>query len=165
MSSKDIFIRGLHIVQALLGAYGATVSFVAINNLLQYEETAKKLAEWSDTAAHELHKTRTTQATGAIAIFASLIASLTLAVAPHALLKIVRVGISPVLLVAILFARAHIKNYWAPKDGKTVGVRIPLPKMEQYNEAQRQTQKLLKVLEYLEYSWVAASFVNGMLGA
>lgn len=48
MDSKEIFIRGLHVVQALVGAYGGAVSIVAINNLLQYEETAKKLAEWSD---------------------------------------------------------------------------------------------------------------------
>lgn len=69
------------------------------------------------------------------------------------------------MLVGVLFARAHIKNYWAPSDGKTVGPRVPLPNMGDYNEAQRKTQDLLKVLEYLEYSWVAASFVNGMLAS
>lgn len=36
--------------------------------------------------------------------------------------------------------------------------------MEEYNEAERRTENLLKVLEYLEYSWVAASFINAMLG-
>lgn len=64
----------------------------------------------------------------------------------------------------MLFARGHIKNYWAPGDGKTVGTRIPLPNMEDYNEAQRRTQELLKTLEYLEYGWVGCSFVAGMLG-
>jgi hypothetical protein len=68
---------------------------------------------------------------------------------------------SPALLVLVLGARGHIKNYWTPRDGKNA-TRIPLPKMHDYNEAARQTEKLLQVLEYLEYSWVLTSFINGM---
>lgn len=77
--------------------------------------------------------------------------------------KWIHIGLSPALLVLVLLARGHIKNYWAPSDGKTVGVRIPLPKMQEYNVAQRQTENLLKILEWLEYSWVATAFINGML--
>ena len=68
------------------------------------------------------------------------------------------------MLVAVLVARNHIKNYWAPQDGKTVGVRIPLPNMGDYNEAQKKTEQLLEVLEWLEYSWVLTSFVAGIVG-
>lgn len=82
---------------------------------------------------------------------------------PETLPKIMRLATSPALLILVLFARGHIKNYWAPKDGKN-STRVPLPKMGDYNEAERQTEKLLKVLEYLEYSWVLTSFVNGMIG-
>lgn len=67
------------------------------------------------------------------------------------------------MLVVVLFARNHIKSYWAPKDGKNI-TRIPLPKMEDYNEAERRTENLLEVLQYLEYSWVIAALINGMIG-
>lgn len=77
--------------------------------------------------------------------------------------KWVHIGLSPALLLLVLFARGHIKNYWAPSDGKTVGLRIPLPKLGEYNVAQKQTENLLQVLEWLEYSWVATAFINGML--
>lgn len=72
-------------------------------------------------------------------------------------------GISPVMLVGIIAARSHIKSYWAPTDGKN-STRVPLPKMQDYNEAECRTENLLQVLEYLEYSWVLTSFVHGMIG-
>jgi hypothetical protein len=75
------------------------------------------------------------------------------------------------MLVLVLFARGHIKNYWSPEGDKksdngkpTAGVRVPLPNMEDYNEALRKTEELLQILEYLEYSWVATSFISGMVG-
>jgi hypothetical protein len=71
---------------------------------------------------------------------------------------------SPALLIGVLLARGHIKNYWNPDDKKSVGTRIPLPNMEDYNEAQRKTEELLTTLEYLEYSWVASSLFAAMLG-
>lgn len=96
-------------------------------------------------------------------VLASLLASGTLAFLPGFLPKWIRIGLSPALLLLVLFARGHIKNYWAPTDGKTVGLRIPLPKMGEYNVAQKQTENLLKILEWLEYSWVTTAFINGML--
>lgn len=68
------------------------------------------------------------------------------------------------MLATVLLARGHIQNYWAPKDGKTVGTRVPLPRMEDYNEAQRATEELLQTLEWLEYSWVGTTFIAGMIG-
>lgn len=68
------------------------------------------------------------------------------------------------LLLSVLFAQRHVKSYWAPYDGKTAGPRIPLPSMEDYNEALRRTEALLDTLEHLEYGWVACSFVATMLG-
>ena len=67
------------------------------------------------------------------------------------------------MLVVTIAAREHVKRYWAPKDGKT-STRIPLPNMGDYNEAERRTENLLEIMEYLEYSWVAASFVHGLIG-
>ena len=71
------------------------------------------------------------------------------------------------MLVIVLLARGYIKSFWAPeKDrrGKDVGARIPLSNMEGYNEAVEKTESLLKILEYLEYSWLITSFVTGMVG-
>lgn len=180
--TATLYLQLMHVSQAVLCCYGAYQSYIAITNLRKYEETTKKLAKWSGTAEEQLHKTRTTQTSGALAvslsylpfrelihadapqILASLVGSVTLAAGGSYLPSWVRFGASPTLLVAVLFARGHIKNYWAPTDGKTVGTRIPLPNLEDYNEAQRKTEDLLQTLEYLEYGWVATSFVAGMIG-
>lgn len=61
-------MRLVHAGQVLLGSYAAYNSYIAITNLQTYEATSKKLAEWSDEAAKQLHKTRTTQAAGALAV-------------------------------------------------------------------------------------------------
>lgn len=72
------------------------------------------------------------------------------------------------MLVVVLGARRYIKNFWAPQQdsrGKAVGPKVPLlPSMEEYNLAVQKTEDLLKVLEYLEYSWLITSFVTGMVG-
>lgn len=73
-----------------------------------------------------------------------------------------------VMLLVVLLARGYIKNFWAPeKDekGDDKGVKVPpLPNMDDYNVAVRNTEDLLKVLEYLEYSWVTTSLVTGIVG-
>jgi cytochrome c-type biogenesis protein CcmH/NrfG len=62
------FMRIVHLGQALLSSYGALHSYLAVTNLQKYESTSEKLAEWSKDAANELHKTRTTQTTAALAV-------------------------------------------------------------------------------------------------
>lgn len=61
-------MRIIHLGQVFLSAYSAYHSYVAIANLQTYEETSKKLADWSTEAANQLSKTRSTQAAGAIAV-------------------------------------------------------------------------------------------------
>lgn len=58
----------IHTVQISLSAYSLYLDFISIRNLQGYEEKSKKAAEWSNTAAHQLHKTRTTQASGTGAV-------------------------------------------------------------------------------------------------
>lgn len=53
---------------ALLSLYAAQKSYIAITNLLQYEERTKKAARHFDKAADDLYKTRVTQASGAAAV-------------------------------------------------------------------------------------------------
>jgi hypothetical protein len=56
------------VLLGLLSAYGASVSYTAVTRLRAYEEKSEKAAEWSNTAAQRLYKTRTTQAGGAISV-------------------------------------------------------------------------------------------------
>lgn len=182
-------MRLVHLAQALLSGYGAYHSYRAITNLSTYEATTKKLAKWSDEVAHQLHKTRTTQATGAVTvrsnqssspqsqppelqltttikqILISTLTSLTLAFAPDSLPRSVVYASPPCLVIIVLLARSHLQNYWAPQDGKTVGqVKVDLPNMKEYNEAQRATEQVLQVLQWVEWSWVGASLGAGVVG-
>lgn len=72
------------------------------------------------------------------------------------------------MLLAVLFARGHIKNYWTPykdRQGKNSGYKVPaLPNLEDYQLAQTKTDDLLQVLEYLEYAWLGSCVVGGMVG-
>jgi hypothetical protein len=154
-----MFLQILHLAQAALAGYGAQQSYIAITNLRRYEETSKKLAKYSNEAERQLHKTRTTQTSGAVAVLLSFFLSLLLAVRGSSYNVLIRYLASPVMVAGVFFARTHIQEYWAGKDGKTVGKRVPLPKMEDYNDAQRKTEELLKVLEWLMFSWAATSLV------
>lgn len=53
---------------ALLSLYAAQKSYIAITNLQRYEERTEKAAKHLDKAAHDLYKTRVTQASGAAAV-------------------------------------------------------------------------------------------------
>ena len=71
------------------------------------------------------------------------------------------------MIVFVVAARYYIKNFWtSTRDsrGKDIGGRVPLPNMNDYNLAVRKTEDLLKVLEYLEYSWVLTTFTAGLVG-
>ncbi|GAB7365388.1 hypothetical protein MBLNU230_g6466t1 [Neophaeotheca triangularis] len=156
----------LHLPQAALSAWGLYLSAIAIVNLRKYEQTTKKAAEYSKTVEQELHKTQSTQTSGAIAVFLSLEAALILSsvgylLQPPAWLRYVG---SPFVLFAVSVARAHVAGYWAPQDGKNVGVRVPLPKMEAYNEAQKKTEDMLQVLQWLQWSWGVTSVAAGVVG-
>jgi hypothetical protein len=51
-----------------LSAYSLYLSYQNITRLQQYEEKSKKAAEWSNTAAQRLHKTRSTQTSGTVTV-------------------------------------------------------------------------------------------------
>jgi hypothetical protein len=97
-------------------------------------------------------------------ILLSTLASLTLAITPSSLPPVAVYAASPCLVIMVLLARGHVKNYWAPSDGKIVGFKVPLPNMGAYNDAQRATEKVLEVLQWIEWSWVGASLGAGMVG-
>ena len=66
--AASLLITSLHIGQSLVSLYGLAVSYFSITNLQRYEEKSEKAAKYSGTAEHQLHKTRTTQASGALSV-------------------------------------------------------------------------------------------------
>lgn len=63
-----VFVQLMHVCQVVLSTWGGYQSYIAVVNLQKYEETSEKLAKWSNEAARQLHKTRTTQTSGALAV-------------------------------------------------------------------------------------------------
>ncbi|KAI0467369.1 hypothetical protein F4859DRAFT_240086 [Xylaria cf. heliscus] len=153
-----MLLKLLHVAQIVIAAYGAMQCQVAISKLLEYEDAIKKLASISSEAERQLHKTRTTQASGAVAILASFVVSVLLASDGASYGFLVRYLASPVMALAVFAARAHLWHFWAGNGGKAVtSNKIPLPKMGAYNDALERTQNLLKTLGWLATSWVASS--------
>jgi hypothetical protein len=58
----------LHLAQGGLSAYSLFHAYISITNLQKWESTSEKAAQYSQTAAQELHKTRTTQTSGALTV-------------------------------------------------------------------------------------------------
>lgn len=102
----------------------------------------------------------TSDLTDIMQIFASIVGGSVLATIPERLPYWARFAVAPVLLLATVGARYHIKQFWGPQGG----TRVPLPKMGDFNHAQRKTKTVMDVLALLEYSWVATTFARGMLG-
>ncbi|TGJ78901.1 hypothetical protein E0Z10_g9862 [Xylaria hypoxylon] len=160
-----MLLKLIHLGQIVIAAYGAMQCQAAITKLLEYEDATKKLAKISSEAERQLHKTRTTQAAGAIAILVSFAVSVLLTTAGASRGMLVRYLASPVMALAVFAARAYLQDFWMGKGGKPVTAsKIPLPKMEGYNEALERTQKSLEVLGWLTISWAASSvlaFIEG----
>jgi hypothetical protein len=58
----------LHIAQAGLSGYSLFHAYNSISKLRQWEPATEKVAEYSEVAAKELHKTRTTQTAAAVTV-------------------------------------------------------------------------------------------------
>ncbi|KAE9365164.1 hypothetical protein N431DRAFT_549443 [Stipitochalara longipes BDJ] len=147
----------LHALQASFSAYTLYLSSISISNLQKYEETSKKAAKYSNIAEQQLHKTRTTQASGALSVLFSFICSTTLALYP---VFSGRVGLIGAILVAganvavLELARQHVDAFWKGK------AKVPLPGVGEYNDAISKTQEVKLNMAYLVASWVAV----GVLG-
>ncbi|KAF2502400.1 hypothetical protein BU16DRAFT_576413 [Lophium mytilinum] len=138
---------------SLVSAYGLYHSYQCIVKLRQYEEKSEKAAEYSNTAAEQLHKTRTTQGSAAISIIVSFLSSTALVFASPSTTTAVLA--SAVNLAATLAARVHVKNFW---DNKA-----KVPFTTGYNEAISGTAELVKVLGILGGVW-AVELVGAGLG-
>jgi hypothetical protein len=69
------FITVLYGSQALFSLYNLSLCIISITNLRGYEATSKKAAQYSQAAADELNKTRTTQASALLAVGSPLLKS------------------------------------------------------------------------------------------
>ncbi|KAI1140882.1 hypothetical protein F5Y05DRAFT_375368 [Hypoxylon sp. FL0543] len=148
-----MLLRVFHLAQAALAAYGGNQSYIAITNLRKYDKASEKLAKYSSEAERQRQKTYDTQATGVVALLLSFFMSLLFALHGSVYGIILRYLPPVVTIVGIGFAREHIRDFWA---GKTPGLKGALPKMGDYEEAERRTHELLSVLDKLMFSWVAA---------
>jgi hypothetical protein len=63
----------LHAAQAAYSGWNLYLASISISNLQKYEKTSEKAAQYSNNAADQLYKTRTTQASLALSVCPFLI--------------------------------------------------------------------------------------------
>ena len=66
--AMSVILEMYHAIQACVSALAALLSVMAIYSLNQWEPQAETASRYSTTASKQLHKTRTTQASGALAV-------------------------------------------------------------------------------------------------
>lgn len=116
-----------HVVQSVLTTYGALHSWSAIRHLQRYEGAAEKLASGgtvrpgSADAQRQLAETRTTQAVGALALGASLLAALGFASSFYgqraATGTLAEGAAALVLALALALARQRMVTFWGRRPG------------------------------------------------
>ena len=146
----------LNITQVGLCLWAGTYSYAAVTRLQQYEDTSEKAAKISTTAARELHKTRTTETSGALIVSAHLIlrtTTLTMQIVVTLLWSCTLLfglaspstftafGFSSAVTGGILAVRTYMSSYWSPKSS--------VPFIQKYNEGIENSKRLVQVLGYL----------------
>ncbi|KAL9095132.1 MAG: hypothetical protein Q9165_002735 [Trypethelium subeluteriae] len=132
-----IILRFLHLAQAGIAGYGLYVSSISITNLQKYEKKTERAAKYSQSAADQLYKTRTTQGAGAVAILISLVTSLYLAFgsgypsSSKLTLTLANAGMA-------LLVRTYMLNFWRSS--------AKVPFVKGYNEAISRTGEIMDVL-------------------
>ncbi|CAG8959289.1 hypothetical protein HYFRA_00013059 [Hymenoscyphus fraxineus] len=143
--------------QASFAAYNLYLASISISNLQRYEEKSKKAAKYSNVAEHQLYKTRTTQASGTIAVFVSFASSayfLGSSIFRYPTSHYVSAFIAALNIAILVAARTHVGHFWKGK------AKVPLPGVGYYNEAITITQTVRLNMLYLIAGWV----VGGGLG-
>ncbi|KAL8641314.1 MAG: hypothetical protein Q9226_008652, partial [Calogaya cf. arnoldii] len=130
--------------------YAAQKSYVAITNLQKYEERSERAAKHSETAAHELHKTRTTQGSSAGAIALSLLSSIAITLSgtlgpthPPTWQHILPL----VNILALGAAFTHNRNFWKAK--------AKVPFVGGFNEGIQKSKEIRQLLLGLGIAWGA----------
>ncbi|KAK4947745.1 hypothetical protein LTR10_013253 [Elasticomyces elasticus] len=118
---------------------------MAIYSLKQNEEQAEHAAKYSNTAEHQLHKTRTTQTSGAIASLASIVSSVVLAVQPFGQSKTWPILLSVANAGGIYLSQRHVSDFWRHK--------AKIPFFTDYNDGITASNSMLQLLLILSGSW------------
>jgi hypothetical protein len=106
----SFMLPAFHVGQAILASYTALLSYTSIVKLQKYEEMSKKVASYSNTAEHQLHKTRTTMTSGALSTLCSLLSCVALAIVSPRNDRRQLFLLSVVNTVACAFAHVHIRS-------------------------------------------------------
>ncbi|KAL8942234.1 MAG: hypothetical protein Q9211_001478 [Gyalolechia sp. 1 TL-2023] len=143
------------LVLSATALYAARQCYIAIVNLRKYEERSKKAAKHSDTAAHELYKTRVTQASSAAAVIFSLVSSL-------AVFLRILVGSStppksdlvlpPINAIALIAAFLHNQNFWKAK--------AKVPFVGGFNEGIEKSKDIRRLIIPLGVGWAIIGAVQ-----
>jgi hypothetical protein len=135
---------------ALFSSYALYLSTQSIRRVMTYEEKAKKAAEWSAKASKDLHKTRTTHATGVLAASLSLASSIFMLSSSTGGKKwvVAVIGANMIVLVA---SRAHIQNYWQGK--------AKVPFVGKFNEAIDFQAQIPQLLAGIAGGWTLVEIV------
>ncbi|OSS52063.1 hypothetical protein B5807_03505 [Epicoccum nigrum] len=141
------------LLASALSAYALYLSKTNISLLQKYESASEKAAQWSNTAAQRLRKTRTTQASGTVAAALSFLAGTTLPFLPsyHSPATLGLLGLSQCLL--LYGARTHMSGFW------NEGTQARVPFLEGFNDAVRGSEAVVGVLDLLVWSWAVAGGV------
>ncbi|KAL2062252.1 hypothetical protein VTL71DRAFT_6518 [Oculimacula yallundae] len=151
---KSQILTVIHAAQVAFGIYNLYLASNAINKLLGYEDMSKKAAKYSKTAEKQLHMTRSTQASGTIALLVSTLSAVYMIFGDP---KIGAQGVAGVNLLALVLARKHVGQFWSDKP------RVPVPGAGDFNEAAKKTQEVMMNLAYFAATWIVVGAVDLLL--
>ncbi|PBP15282.1 hypothetical protein BUE80_DR013986, partial [Diplocarpon rosae] len=107
---------------AAFGIYNLYLACISINKLQGYEDTAKKAAKYSNTAAEQLRQTRATQASGTISVRSSAAAAAVLVSLLSSAYLVVgqsgaktSLGLVGLNVLALAAAWQHVGGFWSRK--------------------------------------------------
>ncbi|EXJ71113.1 uncharacterized protein A1O5_06106 [Cladophialophora psammophila CBS 110553] len=147
----SVLLEMYHATQACASVYLALLSAIAIYNLRQWEPQTESASRYSNTATRQLHKTRTTQASGVLATLSSLVSSVILVVAVSSGRNTKPFLLSAANAGGLFLAYNHIGNFWRS--------RATVPLASRYNEGIRSTRQMLQALGVLMVSWAASTVI------
>ncbi|KIW51142.1 hypothetical protein PV05_09891 [Exophiala xenobiotica] len=147
LPATTVVLSLFHATQTCIGVYTGLFSAIAIYNLKQREEQTEQAARYSRTAAQQLHKTRTTQTSGALATISSVLCSIILAIGPTGGKKL-PLFLSIANAGGIILAYRHIADFWRHK--------VKVPFFQDYNEGIRASNQMLQAFQILSGTWIFA---------
>ncbi|KAI4168605.1 MAG: hypothetical protein LQ343_006269 [Gyalolechia ehrenbergii] len=132
----------------VIASYSARKSYIAIVKLRKYEERSEQAAKRFDTAAHELYKTRATQASSAAAITFSLVSSVALflrTVVSSSVSSTWELILPPLNAITILAAFLHNQHFWKAKP--------KVPFVAGYNDGIGKSKEIRQLMIPLGLGW------------